>query len=349
MKKKKVAIITHPLQYNYGGVLQAYALSTILKRYFDDVVVLRFSYFSLKDLVKILLETISPFHKFKRKYICEKKVLSSNLENRIKKNEIDTIVVGSDQVWRSDFGLNNLTFGQFLSVGTPITIFAYAASFGNAQWKYSEEETRIIKSSIRKFAGVSVREKSAVALCRKYMEVEAKWVLDPTMLLLPDMYLKFVTQQPNKKIFCYLLDYENSFNRKIMSEIQKQYDMPVKTTRLIKNRVLKRFAFTLSIEGWLSNIYNAEVVLTDSFHGCVFCIIFNRNFFVLENESGGNTRIKSLLEYFNLENRIIRRGIESHFNKISAINWGIVNEKMKIMRNISLDYILTSITKHPLN
>lgn len=102
-KKGVIAIITHPLQYNYGGLLQAYALSMVLKRYSNEVIVLRHSNASLKDCVKRLIEKTSLFHNFKRTNINEKSFIYTDLENKLQKRGVSTVIVGSDQVWRREF------------------------------------------------------------------------------------------------------------------------------------------------------------------------------------------------------------------------------------------------------
>lgn len=149
MHKKIIAIITHPLQYNYGGLLQAYALSTVLKQYSDDVIVLRHSDASLKDYIKRLIEKISLFHKFKRTNINEKSFIYVDLEHKLQKQGVNTIVIGSDQVWRREFALNNFTFGQFLSDKSAMNIWAYGASFGKDIWEYTPDETKLITNLIK--------------------------------------------------------------------------------------------------------------------------------------------------------------------------------------------------------
>lgn len=337
MHKKIIAIITHPLQYNYGGLLQAYALSTVLKQYSDDVIVLRHSDASLKDYIKKLIEKISLFHKFKRTNINEKSFIYVDLEHKLQKQGVNTIVIGSDQVWRREFALNNFTFGQFLSDKSAMNIWAYGASFGKDIWEYTPDETKLITNLIKKFNGVSVRELSGIELCKKYIGIDAKWVLDPTMLLVKNDYLKFITTKSSKNIFVYLLDYENHFNQKMIQKTKEIYKRPIEKTFLIKNKFFKRITPTLSVQGWLSKIYNSELVLTDSFHGCVFCIILNKPFFVLENEKGGNTRIESLLNCFNLKNRIVKN--DEDINRNLKIDWDSVNNIMNKMRKDSLDYI----------
>lgn len=89
-------------------------------------------------------------------------------------------------------------------------------------------------------------------------------------------------------------------------------------------------------QDWLSSIYNSDIIITDSFHGCVFSILFHKDFYVMKNDFGGNTRINSLLSLFGLENRLIKKGSISEAN---PIDWTFVEEKLQLMRNFSLDYL----------
>lgn len=343
MVNHRIAIITHPLQYNYGGVLQAYALSSVLSRYAETVFVLRHFHYTMKDFIKWAMEYVQPFHKFKHRYINEKLVSFANLEKWLKEKHIDTVVVGSDQVWRSDFALNNSTFGQFWSGAVPLNLFAYAASFGTDIWEYTIEQECFLKNEIRKFTNISVREKSGIDLCKRHLNVKAKWVLDPTLLLTEKDYLRFVTLLPNndssKHIFAYLLDYNNPLNQSVLQEIVDETKWKLQTIRLIKNKILKRFYPTLSIPSWLTNLYNAEFVVTDSFHGCVFCILFKKNFIVLENARGGNARIESLLDLLGIEKRIIKKVTANIINSLPSIDWKAVDGILDEQREESMSYI----------
>lgn len=336
---KKIAIITHPLQYNYGGVLQAFALSSILSKY-GKVCVIRNTK-SIKDVVKYLLDWLVPFHRFKHRYIKEKFVSFNNLEDKLKRLDIDVVVIGSDQVWRASYAIENMTFGQFLSNDSPIRLIAYAASFGTNQWEFNDSQTEQLQNEIRKFSCISVREQSGVDLCSRYLNAKAQWVLDPTLLLDKKYYMKFVkTEKVHNKCFCYLLDYENFFNRSMMNQMAKELGCEVDKVHLVKNKLLKRILPTLTISGWLSKIYNAKMVLTDSFHGCVFCIIFNKSFFVLENEKGGNDRIYSLLKLLRLENRIVKGTVRDNFFRDTPdIDWQSVSRILTIEREKSMLFI----------
>lgn len=336
---KKIAIITHPLQYNYGGVLQAFALSSILSKY-GEVCVIR-NVKSIKDVVKYLLDWLVPFHRFKHRHIKEKFVSFNNLEDKLNCLDIDVVVIGSDQVWRASYAIENMTFGQFLSNDSSIRLIAYAASFGTNQWEFNDSQTKLLQNEIRKFSCISVREQSGVDLCSRYLNVKAQWVLDPTLLLDKKYYMKYVkNEKVHNKCFCYLLDYENSFNRSMMNQMAKELECEVDKVHLVKSKLLKRILPTLSIPGWLSKIYNARMVLTDSFHGCVFCIIFNKPFFVLENEKGGNDRIYSLLKMFRLENRIITGTVRENFFKgATDIDWQSVSRILTLEREKSMLFI----------
>lgn len=336
---KKIAILTHPLQYNYGGVLQAFALCFVLSKH-GNVCVIRNTR-NLKDIIKCLMDWFVPFHKFKRRYINEKFISFNNLEVKLKHLGINTVVIGSDQVWRPSYALENMTFGQFLSYNSSIQLIAYAASFGTNQWEFNDSQTVLLQNEIRKFSCISVREQSGVDLCSRYLNANAQWVLDPTLLLDKKYYMKFVkTENVHNKCFCYLLDYENSFNRSMMNQMAKDLSCEVDKVHLVKNKLLKRILPTLTIPGWLSKIYNAKMVLTDSFHGCVFCIIFNKPFFVLENEKGGNDRIYSLLKLFQLENRIIKTTVQDNFFRDAPeIDWQSVSRILASEREKSMLFI----------
>lgn len=198
----------------------------------------------------------------------------------------------------------------------------------------------LAKGLVKDFVAVSVREESGMALCTKYLgRTDACMVLDPTMLLTEDDYLHFVVDSPfkskNKHCFVYLLDYKEIKNQKTVKEL-----LPMNSEVLaakVERNTLKRYLNSrLTIQDWLSAIYYSDIVITDSFHGCVFSILFHKDFYVMENDVGGNTRINSLLSMFSLEDRLIRKG--TNYNKYT-IDWKFVEEKLQSMRNSSIDYL----------
>ena len=186
---------------------------------------------------------------------------------------------------------------------------AYAASFGVDNWEFSSEETRICKELAKSFNAISVREDTGVGLCEEYFGIKAEQVLDPTLLLHSSDYVKLIKeaslQKNNRKLFAYVLDKtpeKIAFVEKVAKEkgLQPNYiNLSFGDIREpVKQRILP------SVEQWLSYFYDAEFVVTDSFHGCVFSIIFNKKFVTIGNEERGMSRFKSLLSLLGLERRL---------------------------------------------
>ena len=190
---------------------------------------------------------------------------------------------------------------------------------------------------------IHIDEKSGIDLCKRHLSVEAKWVLDPTLLLTEKDYLRFVTlpseNDSSNHIFAYLLDFDSPLNQAVLQNIAEETKWEIQTISLIKNKLLKRVCPTLSIPNWLSNLYNAEFVVTDSFHGCVFSILFKKNFIVLENARGGNARIESLLSLLGIENRVVRGVRANVINSLPVIDWKAVDRVLNEQRKESILYI----------
>lgn len=304
-----IAILTHPLGANYGGILQAFALSTYLKNKGFNVIVLnrRPNLPFIKKIIKIFLEKINhprynnPKYKkliqFTNKYINYSSPLLSTheLSNYIKKNKIDYVIVGSDQVWRTSFSLR-YGFNYFLDfVPSGVKKIAYAASFGLSKWEYSEDDTNKIIGLVNDFKSISVREDEGVILCKNYLGIKVEHVLDPTMLLRDTDYDKITSKRLIDKnyILVYWLGAIEEKNS-IVNKFKKQ-------NKIIIDISLRANEPLCSIEDWLSYIKYADYVVTDSFHGCVFSILFQKQFTVYSNISGGNSRLNSLLRMLDID------------------------------------------------
>ena len=223
---------------------------------------------------------------------------SEDLKEYMCSQEFDAYVVGSDQVWRpcyspsiTDFFLKNVPASS-----TALRI-AYAASFGTNVWEFSKEETIECAALVKKFDAISVREESGVQLCGEYLGVEATHLLDPTMLLEIEEYISLIERANTKRnsgnLFCYILD-ECLDSDKIVSSLQNDGYEPYYAG-------LDPVKYNVSVEQWLRNFYDATLVVTDSFHACVFSILFKKPFVVLRNKDRGTARLDSLLGMFDLE------------------------------------------------
>ena len=339
----KVGILTHPLINNYGGILQAYALQTYLQGLGCDVLIIdcRKSRNIVKRVVFYLLSNIpfTSYGKFRHRidkltkfihmYIHRTKVIygAKKLDKLCKKKDFDSIIVGSDQVWRSDFAsrYGGLYFLNFVPKDSKIRKIAYAASLGDDSWRYTPEMTVDIQKWVSDFTAISVREESAVELCKKYLNVDAKLVLDPTFLLSHSIYDKLSTHRLvfNKYIFVYWLGDRGCLTKILSSFASEGYTIIEQDLRSNKTQI--------SVEDWLSYIKYADRVITDSFHGCVFSIIFQKQFSVYRNDSGGNTRLQSLFEMLNIDN--------IYEQEQSYIDYGEIHVRLEKLRLLSQSYL----------
>ena len=235
----KIGILTQPLQANYGGLLQNYALQQVLLRAGHEVETIDWtpSYKSLRYRLYRIKWTILSFlfpKKFpKLKYQPtddEKKVIQQHTNHFIstyihhtktimfkdgfrhqaKVGKYDAYVVGSDQCWRPRY--NAFLTSMFLDFAKDEKVkrIAYAASFGTDQWEFTQEETLICSPLAQKFDFVSVREDSGVNLCKDHLGVAAIHVLDPTLLLTKEDYILLIEAEKEPKaqgtLFNYILD-----------------------------------------------------------------------------------------------------------------------------------------------
>jgi len=370
----KIGILTLPLHTNYGGILQAYALQTVLERMGHEVVVfnpprrIRLSLWKLplvfikryikkyilcKKNTRIFAEkyhqSIYPIisqhtQQFIDKYI---HLYNVNSLNDIKKDDFDAIVVGSDQVWRPRYFMPMFVTGvedAFLrfTKNWKMKRVAYAASFGTDDWEYTLKQTKECGELLRMFDAVSVREESAVKLCKDKFEVEAQHVLDPTMLLDKEDYIKLFESANTPKspgtLLNYILD-ETPEKKEIIENIAKEKNLiPFRVNSKIENPDAPlEERIQPPVEQWLRGFYDAEFVVTDSFHACVFSILFNKPFLVIGNEGRGMARFQSLLKIFGLENRLVTK---DSYPKLSITTTAPnVTQKRLELKNVSYAYL----------
>lgn len=344
-----VGIVTLPLNNNYGGILQNFALQQVLIKLGHQPITLRYR-FNL------------PFHRmmfylFKRflfgkkvSVLTRNKVMESFIDNNIIstnkinkyspqlicKYNIDALIVGSDQVWRPKYVpycLNDmyLAFARDSSV----LRLSYAASFGGSEWEYTISQEKICSNYLKQFNAVSVREDSAVALCKEHFNIIASHVIDPTLLLTDNDYncLKLLpSKDAVKRIACYILD----ITPRIKAMIEEYAKINNFEIQLFSSDMLDEKK-TLSIEEWISVFKNSEMVITDSFHGTVFSIIYHKEFYTLINTKRGADRFYSLLDKLGLKNHIIDF---SNFCLTPIVtDWRDVDNRIQEWRSSSLMFL----------
>lgn len=367
----KIGILTQPLGDNYGGILQNWALQQAIKLHGYESITIRhtnvyinhFLYFWYKLLsyfVKKLKNNKSEISKklpwdlrpnkllknFIKKYIKVTKEFYELDEKKLKKIGVSKIIVGSDQVWRPRFNPERIgfMFCDFLDISSQINCFAFSASFGTSDWEFSEVESKLVKEEIKKFKYVSVREETGLQLCSQFLKMGATETLDPTMLLDTSYYRNLIIDlniaEYQNKLGIYILDLKSKEND-LIDVVRKKMCKEVISLNRIKN------GNKPSVQEWLYAINSSSFIITDSFHGTVFSILFNKPFISIVNHIRGKDRFTSILKKFELEERMIEMNQKETAEALveKAIDWNKVNKILQIEKEKSL-YFLKKILEY---
>lgn len=333
------AIITLNGYFNYGNIIQRFALQEFLRQKGYNFI----SYAT--ESLELEGEELRRFQytsEFMRTHIVRKRFDPSE--------RLSTYIVGSDQVWRN-WGYADVTsqlgyfFLDFLEDSNAKRI-AYAASFGQDNLKDAWIDRNFVNYAqplVNKFDSISVREDSGADVLHEAWGVKAKKVLDPTMLLTSKDYSRLIRKAPYilddvGGIFTYILTSSKNKSN-IIDTFAEQSSLSVSGISFENDEVQP------SVEQWLKGFRDAELVLTDSFHGAVFSIINNTPFVVIENANGGVARITSLMKVFGIEGRLLAEDGTSvvDFENLEPIDWIKVNTRLNEMRAESSDWLVNAI------
>ena len=254
------------------------------------------------------------------------KLIENNF-TEIKINDYDILMVNSDQTWRRwDSNFYDIAFLKFAEKWNKPK-FVYATSLGFDKWKFTKIDENIAKHLIKNFTGISVREKGSVKLIEENLGIKPFFVLDPTLLINKRYYLNLIKNFKSdfihkQFIFVYLLR-----NSTIISNFIK------KSSQKLNNNI---FSVNINSKNQIYNfiygIYHCKAVITDSYHGTIFSIIFQKPFISFSPEINGNERFKTLKEVFGLKERIF------DYNYTSFPDINLLNEPLNL--NITLVNLL---------
>lgn len=358
----KVGIFTFHCAHNYGAVLQAYALQQYLSRKGFEVCIVDYrpeylvrpykvldicGYFS-DGLIEFLKTLISKLFLLP-KTIHRRKGFERFIRNRLNieyldlsssNNDFDVFVFGSDQIWNPKLckGLDPVYFGDFYAARGKLLI-SYAASMGGISLK--EDDEIYLKGALEKFVYISVRERSLQQYLVSLTQKNVSTVMDPTFLLdsllWNEIAVKPVIDNP------YVLLYQVLPNKEAM-RIARQIANQIGGTVIELKAYLSLTHQTpyqcASPEEFLGLFKYASCVVTTSFHGTAFSLIFNRNFYVVRLTQGMNTRSESLLQDLNLLNRMVESADNLAF---SQIDYSIVNPMMQVLIKQSESFLWTAL------
>lgn len=378
---KKIGICACYNTQNYGSMLQSFAMQAAIERmgynceYIKYVKSKKISYL-LKQLPRLLNQNLifekmmvikkkinlffnkkylndlndrkEAFKRFQKKYYHNFSPsyygYSSLKENA---SNYDSVLVGSDQLWiPAGLGSN---FYNLMFVPDEINKISYATSFGvsSIPW-YQIKRT---KKYLSRIDHLSVRENKGAEICKKVGQVDAKVVLDPTLLFNGNEWSEMIEEKSivdGKYIFCYFLG-DNIEHRELALELKNRTGFKIVATPFLDNFVKfdRNFAdlnlFDIGPDDFINLIRNAEYVVTDSFHGSVFSILYHKKFVTLNRFKNGknsrNSRIDSLFKNLGIEGRrdITKENIYKIIDEV--IDFETVDENLNNLRIDSLKFL----------
>lgn len=345
MYMKKVAVLTYCEWNSYGSILQAYGLKkaieslgyteTIYKTFRMESPIRKRVKKTLKSIAKYLLtlphlKEINRIYKNNSDFIDENfSICFYNGYEDLKNSApaADFYLTGSDQVWNPD-AIRKEMFLDFNTSQKPR--LSYAASFGSQ--KISEESSSYIKKTLNTFDSISVREKSMVSIIKDMdPDLDPQVHIDPTFLLPAEEWAKCSSERkgvPKKYILVYALYWNSEFNKELEA-LSDTTGLPVVSVQLGKRAIYcQKKLMDCDVHEFLWLIKNAEYVITSSFHGLAFSVIFNKKFSAVINPDAPS-RLNDLLDCFSIENCGIRELPESFSADYKSVNKRIEEERGK--------------------
>lgn len=377
----KIGIITILKVNNYGAELQAYATQAILNANGYDAEIIDYLFY--KNPLHIRTPKSKPTFKFGfKKVLAEwgypiKNYIASafskgNDATRKKRFEMfhtdntkmsdcyrsidelynadlkyDTYVVGSDQVWNPGIYSSLLPYMLAFAPEGKKKV-AYASSFGVSTIEKSQQE--FYKEHLSKFSAISVREKNAVELVKDLSGRDATWVLDPTLLLNKEEWMK-VAKYPYEVKKNYILVYELIPSPYIM-ELAKamSQEKGLAIVRLCKNAApesKEKGVISITDAGpaeFIGLFANASMIITNSFHGTAFSINFEKEFYtVTPLHKQNNSRQQSLLGLFSLNERLLLEGTDINTITRTPIDYTQISTIVEREREKSINFLKNAI------
>lgn len=370
---KKILIVSFPWTDNYGGILQIYALSRVLEKKGFHVDVLncydkkkiqagytrkQLLIHSSWNLIKGPLGGWARHHKtnrFRKAFLSLTRKYSDSDQLKGRFEDYDYVIVGSDQVW--NMAISNDPDMFFLKFAEAPHKVSYAASFGK---DYCDEKYYgLIEKEVGGFSGVSVRDSFSRSILHKICNADCCITLDPTLLLNKtewDRIIKQKRKHGKKYILCYYMPTSNTkvidAIRKIGWDLASEFDCSVVNIGKKEYEVLKFWQKNNTWSGpleFLNLLQGAEYVVTNSFHGTIFSINFQKEFFACvdssvdtrENLAG---RIEDVLTRVGLRDRMIDCSTEPAKAHCEKIDYSKVQPKLAMHVKESEGFIDRALT-----
>lgn len=350
----KIGILTFHNANNYGAVLQAYGLKLVLQDMGHEVKIINycnrkisecteyFNFFSQSPLrvikrllfnYHVLSSKTRQFETFREKYlgISKVKVCPEDLLHQ----DCDLFIVGSDQVWNPLLtgGPDPVYWGCY-SGGKPI--ITYAASSNDLSCLPIDMQSKIL-SWLPNFFRITVRENRLSDYIKTHTGVTAPVVVDPTLLAGKQCWDKLLGKRPLDDSYLLYYSVENTLDRQVAISLAKNKGLRIVVLSKMQNKYMwpkDTIFLNLDIPDFIAAFRFADIIVCTSFHGTVFSILFERDFYSVE---GGNmARVESLLKPLGLMDRVVSNGT---IVKDCAIDYSFVNNQLLGLQNNSKEIL----------
>lgn len=367
----KIGIFTLHGTTNYGGALQAFALSEVLKKMGHEPEIVRTSYVEHVSVVRRIIGVLTSYSFYELyilivKYFFGEKVKCAfvNSDERIetfqtfyrenvvythavKADELpefvlryDAIVAGSDQVWTQLYSSNLIAFFDFFDQYKGIRI-SYAAC--SAHQKVPCYNRWKVKKLLLKFDAISVRDETTRKLVKNVSGIEPLIVADPTLLLDSSPYIgQPLINEPY--IFCYILGDApaGGGHQAVFTKIKERYDN-IKVLGIVPSSSSINEHIDICLEAispfeWVNLICHAKFVYTDSFHAILFSIKFQKDFLAYYSEVTRASRLLALKNMFGLDNRVVGHTDQIDL-KSNLYENNVVANRFQQLTKVSIDFL----------
>lgn len=360
----KIKTITCHDVYNSGASLQAYALMKYIQNLGHDVeiinykpdylsqhyklfainnpryennLVLKIIYLTLKFPERVLnLRIKRKFDKFKNENMnITKKIYRSNDDLIQNYSDADLFIAGSDQIWNTKFknGKDPAFYLQFVPENRGRV--SYAASFATDKIEEGFEHQVLIW--LKTFNKISVREKSGLKILKDIGISDAIQVLDPVFLLNKKEWINLICDKKIKEKYILIYDFDsNETIKKIAKRIAKEKNLKIYSIQNLK--YADKYLKYTGPKEFLTYIYNAEYVISNSFHATAYSLIFEKQFFVVNRKDSINTRMRDLLEEIGAIGQMI--DIKTfEYENLPVINYEDIRKNIEHYTNLSKGYL----------
>lgn len=373
---KKTGILTmYYNSVNYGGLLQAFALPFVIQKHIGipaeqirysqqntdtdlctskskkslSIYQLGINFFSALTSNKRSIRKES-FLEFMNDIPHSRNIYSHETIQQCNSN-YEIFICGGDQIWNGEMVGEHLDVYTLQFVNQGLKKIAYSPSVAISHMSKQVEDC--LGKGLLGIDRISVREKRSLDILKRLSDKKIEVVVDPVLLLTKSEWLEQSrpTKINGKYILCYLLG-DSITQRKAVEIISKRLKLRIVTfPHILVNNVRKCDLFFGDIKDYTSGprqfldlINNAEFVITDSFHACVFSMIFETPFIVFErnkpSEKGNmNSRIYDFLEEYHLENQLVNVEKAMNLSRIPEVDYSFAHEHWFHRRNDSIEYL----------